>query len=150
MKKYCQIALASLLALTTSASADTVVHGTAGSDTSVSSATVINLRDAMTNVANMLDGQTLDARVIETDQVYYKILVKTSKGRLVSVLLDAHSGKQVPTKSTAQKDLLLVAAPPSETTSVTAALNDVLVNAETTASYANAPGPRRIDGKGKD
>lgn len=74
----------------------------------------LNLKQAMIAVASKLDGQPVDARAFQADRIYYRILVKTSEGRLVSVILDAQSGKQVSSKSRAGQEIALAAANSSE------------------------------------
>lgn len=67
----------------------------------LATAQVVEPRMVMQKVETTLGGQALDIRFFQSDGLYYRVLVKSVDGRLASVVVDAKSGKLMPSSTPA-------------------------------------------------
>ena len=59
----------------------------------------IRLKKVIEGVEKTFGGTPVDARAFQTDQVYYRILVKKPNGKIISVIVNAQTGTVVPNRS---------------------------------------------------
>jgi hypothetical protein len=111
MKRGTQILFAALLALSAPAMAATVREISASELRQIVKAgQAVSLKRAIDAVSTSIGGEPIEARAFEADGVFYRIVVKRSNGKLVSVIIDAGTGRQVSKESSIGKEISAAAA----------------------------------------
>ncbi|WP_210092777.1 hypothetical protein [Ruegeria sp. HKCCSP346] len=64
-----------------------------------SSGQAIRLKKVIKGVERVFGGTPVNARAFQTDEVYYRILVKKPNGKIISVIVNAKTGVVVPNRS---------------------------------------------------
>jgi hypothetical protein len=62
---------------------------------------LISLKRAIEAVAKSTGGEPIEARAFEIEELYYRIVLKKPNGAVISVILNARTGEQVPKGSAA-------------------------------------------------
>ncbi|MEP0564105.1 MAG: hypothetical protein ABJC64_06880, partial [Paracoccaceae bacterium] len=57
-------------------------------------------------MASKTDGQLVDVRAFESDEIYYHVVLKKPDGKLTVAVVNARSGKFMSSKSSVVKDVL--------------------------------------------
>ena len=71
----------------------------------------ISLKTTLGSVSNTLHAKVVEARAFNANGVYYRLVLKQPNGRLVSVIIDAQTGRQVPSKSPVGRQVAEAASP---------------------------------------
>ncbi|WP_281856722.1 PepSY domain-containing protein [Litoreibacter halocynthiae] len=59
----------------------------------------VSMKSTLSSVSKSLHAKVVEARAFSADGVYYRLVLKRSNGKLVSVIVDAQTGRQVSSKS---------------------------------------------------
>jgi hypothetical protein len=59
----------------------------------------VSMKATLSSVSKSLHAKVVEARVFSADGIYYRLVLKYPNGRLVSIIIDAQTGSQVPSKS---------------------------------------------------
>ncbi|MEP3347355.1 MAG: hypothetical protein ABJN34_07440 [Litoreibacter sp.] len=59
----------------------------------------VSMKATLSSVSNALHAKVVEARAFDAGGVYYRFVLKRPDGRLVSVIIDAQTGDQVPSNS---------------------------------------------------
>ncbi|RLJ41063.1 hypothetical protein BCF46_2851 [Litoreibacter meonggei] len=71
----------------------------------------VSLKTTLSSVSNSLHAKVVEARAFNAGGVYYRLVLKRSNGMLVSVIIDAQTGRQVPSKSLVGRQVAEAASP---------------------------------------
>ena len=71
----------------------------------------VSLKTTLSTVSNSLHAKVVEARAFNAGGVYYRLVLKHSNGTLVSVIIDAQTGRQVPSKSSVGRQVADAASP---------------------------------------
>jgi len=69
----------------------------------------LSFSSALSVVTRQFDGEVVDVRAFESDAVYYRILIKSSGGVLGAIIMDAGTGRLMPSESTAVREVTAAA-----------------------------------------
>lgn len=109
MKRISIITLATL-AMAQSLQADTIREiGQTELRLNVTSGKSVGMGEVLSMVHDRFDGDAVDVRAFEADNLYYRILLRRADGRLHSVIIEAHSGAILPLESPLAQKLALAA-----------------------------------------
>ncbi|KAF0114801.1 MAG: hypothetical protein FD150_1344 [Rhodobacteraceae bacterium] len=70
---------------------------------------LLGLKQVISSVARQTEGEPVEARAFEADGVFYRIVLKTTDGSLISMIIDAKTGKQVAKGSAVGKQIVAAA-----------------------------------------
>ncbi|WP_298258722.1 hypothetical protein [uncultured Litoreibacter sp.] len=75
------------------------------------SGTTVSMKTTLGSVAKSLQAKVVEARAFTADGIYYRFVLKHTNGKLVSVIIDAQTGRQVPSKSYVGRKIAAAASP---------------------------------------
>lgn len=115
MRVVPHILLVALLALSGPALAATV-REMSGSELRkiVNAGQAVSLKRAIDAVTKSLGGEPIEARAFDADGVFYRIVMKQKNGTLVSIIIDAETGREVSKNSSLGKDISAAASTASD------------------------------------
>jgi hypothetical protein len=70
---------------------------------------LLGLKQVIAAVAEQTGGEPVEARAFEADGVFYRIVLKKADGALISIIIDALTGKQVAKGSSLGKEIAAAA-----------------------------------------
>lgn len=70
----------------------------------------ISMKATLSSVSNSLHAKVVEARAFNAGGIYYRLVLKRSNGKLVSVIIDAQTGRQVPSKSSVGRQVIAAAS----------------------------------------
>jgi hypothetical protein len=76
----------------------------------VTAGDAVSLKRAIDAVSRSVGGEPIEARAFEADGVFYRIVVKRSNGKLVSLIIDAGTGREVSKESSIGREISAAAA----------------------------------------
>ena len=106
----------------------------------ITSKSVINPRRVYAAVESKMKSEPVDIRVFKSDRVYYRVLVKSSNGKMKSIIVDAKSGTLISALSSVARKI-----------NATASGGSVVVQASSTSSEGSqsaSSGSRSSGGSG--
>ena len=75
----------------------------------------ISMKDTLSSVSDSLHATVVEARAFNADGVYYRLVLKRSNGKLISVIINAQNGRQVSPKSFKGRQVVAAASAKART-----------------------------------
>ena len=70
---------------------------------------LLGLKQVIASLARQTGGEPVEARAFASDGVFYRVVLKTSDGSLISIIIDARTGEQVAKGSALGKEIVAAA-----------------------------------------